>query len=415
MQITAKYYLCTVGAILLAMLSVQACSSSDGAAIVPQLEVGAQPWPTGAALTATTATPTTLNLSWPVPAIDPDTTMLSYEVAVDGRVKATVPATQSGLQLTDLAPATTYAVTVRARDAKGQISTPLTASLRTAAATMAIVEYRTLIHNGLTRKYRLDIPASYTGDSSARLVIGLHGGGGTPDGFANYTRLPAAAGTHGWVVAYPEGTAGPYGLRTWNAGGCCGDSVTTGIDDVGFLAALRAEVNARFHLTTTALTGHSNGAIMAYRFACERASDVEGIGVYAGTLFVSPCVPSRPVSLLHIHGLADTNVPLAGGLGSGIAGVTFPPVQAGIDAFRLANGCAESPVTTSVNGVVTYTSVWTCAPNSSVRLITIDDANHEWAGGLDTPLAGTPTIKVNATTEIATFINSLVKPPPPGG
>jgi len=360
------------------------------------------------------STPTTLTLSWPAAVADPGTTVTSYEVAVDGVVRATVPAAQTSVQLTVLAPATTYGIAVRAKDGNGMVGVSLTRSLRTADATAAIVEQRTLLHNGVNRTYRLDIPAGYTGDTSTRLVIGLHGGGGTPNGFAYYTQLPAAAATHGWVVAYPEGTAGPSGLRTWNGGGCCGDSVATQVDDVGFLSALRSELRARFHLTTTALTGHSNGAIMAYRFACERAGEVEGIGVYAGTLFKSPCTPSRPVSLLHIHGLLDTNLPFSGGMGSGISGVAFPPVMPGIDVFRAVNGCAEPPVTTSANGVVTATSVWTCAPNTSVRLMTIDDANHEWAGGLDTPLAGTPSTKLNATAEIATFINALVAPPPPG-
>lgn len=362
-------------------------------------------WPTDGVLTVSAASPTSLTVAWPVPKVDSDTTVASYEVRVDDVVRATVPAAQQSVVLADLAPATSYAVAVRALDGKGQWSAPLTASARTAAASAAITEPRTISVAGVARRYRLDIPAGYSGDAGARLVVALHGGGGTPDGFATYTRLPQAAATHGFLVAYPEGTAGPAGLRTWNGGGCCGAAQTGNVDDVAFLAALRAELVARFHVPATALVGHSNGAIMAYRFACDRPTEVDGIGVYAGTLFSSPCAPVQPVSVLHVHGLADPNLPFGGGKGSGLSGATFPPVMDGIETFRVANGCGSSPAVASVDGVVTTT--WSCAPGAQLRLVTIDDATHEWAGGVDTPLAGTPSTKVDATAAIAGFVDGL--------
>jgi polyhydroxybutyrate depolymerase len=353
-------------------------------------------WPAEVAVTATAVTATSIELSWPAAAVDTDTVVASYEVTVDGVVAATTPGTTRTASLTDLAPDTAYTVTVRALDAKSQWSDP------TPAATTAIVEHRTLVHDGLTRSYRLDIPAGYNGDAGAPLVVALHGGGGTPDGFASYTRLPAAAASHGFIVAYPEGTAGAAGLRAWNAGGCCGTAQSSQVDDVGFIAALRTQVTARLRVNSTTLTGHSNGAILAYRFACERAAEVDGIAIYAGTLFVNPCAPSQPVSLLHIHGLADTNLPFAGGKGTGLSGVTFPPVLDGIETIRTADGCAGSPGTTTVDGVATTT--WACPAGTSVQLVTIDDATHEWAGGVDTPLAGTPSTKLDATAVIAAFV-----------
>ena len=45
--------------------------------------------------------------------------------------------------------------------------------------------------------------------------------------------------------------------------------------------------------------------MMSYRLACDAADVFAGVAPVAGTLFTT-CRPSRPVSLLHIHGLADS-------------------------------------------------------------------------------------------------------------
>ncbi len=363
-------------------------------------------WQAADAVTVAASSPTTLDLSWPQPVVDADATVDSFEVSLDGAVRATLPGTQTTVHIVDLAPATTYRVTIRARDSKGQWSSPgLEGQATTAAATAAITERRTITWGGLTRTYRLDIPAGYTGAQGARLLVGLHGGLSSGDGFATYTRWPAAGAAHGYLVAYPDGVAGPQGFRTWNGGGCCGYAQASNIDDVGFVTALIGELRGRFSVPKVALTGHSNGAILAYRIACDRADAIDGVGIWAGTMFVSPCALSRPVSLLHLHGLADTNLPFAGGTGSGVSGATFPPAMNGIERVRQADGCGTAPATDTVNGVAT--STWSCPVGVSLRLITVDDANHEWAGGINTALAGTPSTKLDATAAIASFVDGL--------
>ena len=64
--------------------------------------------------------------------------------------------------------------------------------------------------------------------------------------------------------------------------------------------------------------GHSNGAAMAYRLACEASDLFAGVIAFAG---VPPpadsavgCAPSRPLRVLHIHATQDFTVPYAGAL-----------------------------------------------------------------------------------------------------
>ena len=60
---------------------------------------------------------------------------------------------------------------------------------------------------------------------------------------------------------------------------------------------------------------HVRQRLHANRLACERADLVAAVAPVAGTHWASgvPCNPSRPVSVLQIHGTADPVVPFDGG------------------------------------------------------------------------------------------------------
>jgi polyhydroxybutyrate depolymerase len=360
-------------------------------------------WTSSTKLTVSNVTATSLDVSWPVPILDGDTTVTEYAVLIDGVTRTVLPGSTRSVHLGDLAPSTAYSVEVRATDGKNQVSIPgLKGAATTSANSAVITERRTITVGTLTRSYRLDIPAGYKGSVGARLVLGIHGGGGSPDNFATTTGLPAAAAASGWVVAYPEGTKGSAGFTAWNAGGCCGGASGNKVDDVGFIDALIRQLQGRFAATKTVLIGHSNGAMLSYRMACERAGLIDGFASVAGDLFFSPCTPARPVPLLEIHGLADTNVPFNGGPGST---ATYPPVMDGINLFRTNNGCGATPATSTSNGVVTAT--YSCTTARGLRLITIDDAQHAWPGGLNTGVGGTPSTKLDATATVRAWADSL--------
>src|SRR2546423_6613422 len=58
------------------------------------------------------------------------------------------------------------------------------------------------------------------------------------------------------------------------------------------------------------IVGHSLGAHMAHRMACDAAGDVVAIMSLAGQVSKVPadCVPARAVSVLQIHGTADGSI-----------------------------------------------------------------------------------------------------------
>ncbi|MGB1697086.1 MAG: alpha/beta hydrolase family esterase [Thermoplasmatota archaeon] len=156
------------------------------------------------------------------------------------------------------------------------------------------------------------------GDGPFPLLIALHGGLGTPRSMMDKSQFDTWADQEGFIVVYPEGMD-----RTWNAGHCCGKARDQNRDDVAFLEAVIDKVRSEHEISRIGVTGHSNGAMMAYRFAAER-SEVDFVAVVAGAIggqknaFADPYeipAPGRPVEVVIIHARDDPNVPYNGGSG----------------------------------------------------------------------------------------------------
>ncbi len=231
----------------------------------------------------------------------------------------------------------------------------------------------TLTSGGRTRTYRVYRPASLSAGSPAPLVVFLHGGFGDGAQAEGAYGWDAAADAGRFVVVYPDGIS-----KAWNGGTCCGVPQQQGIDDVGFIRDLVATVEAALPIDPVRVfaTGISNGGIMAYRLACE--TDLFAtIGPDSATQLV-PCSGASPTSVIAIHGLADTRVPFAGGMGSGVGHVDGPAVSTVIDGWRATDGCGDPASTTA--GVVT-TTVASCPRGRAVELITVAGAGHQWPGG----------------------------------
>ena len=114
----------------------------------------------------------------------------------------------------------------------------------------------TMIHDGLTRTYRLYIPPGYNPDTLYPMVINMHGLGSNAFEEEVYTAFDSIADTAGIIVVYPNGIGG-----TWNI------SSTTGTDDVGFLSALIDTVGSQYSIDLNRVfaTGMSMGGFMSYR------------------------------------------------------------------------------------------------------------------------------------------------------
>jgi len=294
-------------------------------------------------------------------------------------------------------------------------TTTATVETKPAGDPEGTVTHHSLTIDGHERTYRLYVPRA-TPDGPMPLFIGLHGGTGWADQLARTDHIEGLAESNGFVVVHPDGVkvaGGPCGV--WNGGMCCGVAARDEIDDVAFVDALIDEISADQEIDPhrTFAYGHSNGGIMSYRLACELGDRIVGIGVVAGTLGIETCDPAQPVSLLHVHGTADENLPIAGGVGPrSIAGVDFPPPTDGFATLADQDGCPDAEEIADPGSDVTVTRRQPCDGGTAATFVTIEGASHAWPGGTPraTPPSGAGYAGYDATAEIVAFLLDHPRP-----
>jgi len=252
----------------------------------------------------------------------------------------------------------------------------------------------------LTRSFIVYRPAVLP--AAAPLVVMLHGGFGTASGAEAAYHWDAQANTGHFVVAYPDGY-----YRAWNTGGgCCGIPAKLHVNDIAFITAMVAAIERAVPINADRVyaTGISNGGIMAYTLACH-TTIFAAIGPVAATE-LGTCRHPAPVSVIHIHGTADTNIPYNGGPGTGVAHIDGPPVPAVNARWRAIDRCG--PAVKATAGTVT-TSIANCTASKTAELITIAGAGHQWPGATPDPITqrllhlDPPSRALNATRVIWQF------------
>ncbi len=184
------------------------------------------------------------------------------------------------------------------------------------------------------------MPANYDAAVPAPLLIVLHGYGSFGAETADYLGLDPFAEANGFLTAYPEGTPDPGGLTALECDPA-DDTAASGVDDAAYLSGLVAEVadTANVDPDRVFAMGHSNGAFMAYRMACDHADVFAAAVSLAGATLESAdeCQAADPIAVLEIHGDRDDVVLYGGGtLGTGNA---YPSVADTASLWRDANGC----------------------------------------------------------------------------
>lgn len=286
---------------------------------------------------------------------------------------------------------------------------------------------------GATRTYLVHLPPRVRERGPLPVVLAFHGGGGNASGFKAYAGLDAVADREGFVVVYPDGS-GRLGRRllTWNAGSCCGYAHDKNADDVGFSLALLRELARELPLDLTRVyaTGHSNGAMMAYRLAVEAPERIAAIAPVAGMMVSDRFPPARPVPVLHVHSVDDPRALYAGGLGPPFpftnARVTHRAVEPELARWVAHDGCPAAPreaerrAAPARAGGVPHAAalfVWgPCADGAEVRLWKLTGAGHGWPGSrsqLSEKLMGPDTTVIDAATEVWRFVSRFHRPTAP--
>ncbi|HNB72776.1 MAG TPA: PHB depolymerase family esterase [Acidobacteriota bacterium] len=259
---------------------------------------------------------------------------------------------------------------------------------------------------GSERSYRLHLPPRLSNQKAVPLVVVLHGGGGNAKNIENVTAFSKKADQEGFIVVYPNGYSGDGALQTWNAWTCCGRAQTQNSNDVGFIRELVKRLKDRYNIDPNRVfaTGHSNGAMMAYRLGCEMADTFAAIGPVAGPLNSTNTLPSQPLSLIVIHGTGDGAAPYNGGTGRATGDFVFNPASLGVKTWVNLTGCNPTPQTQQTGKVIheTYTGG---RNQTEVEFFTIVDGPHPWpdAQGFTTE---PPSRDLNATDVVWGFFAS---------
>jgi polyhydroxybutyrate depolymerase len=275
-------------------------------------------------------------------------------------------------------------------------------------------------HKGLSRMYRVHLPASYKPSIAVPLLFALHGGGGNMDYQADDTKygLISKSEQEGFAVVFPNGYSKLPGgkLATWNAGNCCAAARDEQVDDVGFIREVLTRVSQQVSVDYKRIyaTGMSNGAMMAYRLACEMSEVFSGIAAVAGTDNTRSCAPEMPVSVLHIHAKNDSHVLFNGGAGPDSVRASqvtdFVSVANTIVKWTKQNACALSPKRT-LESPAAFCQVYApCAGGSEVQLCVTETGGHSWPGGEKLRGNEPPSQAISAVDVMWDFFKRI-KPP----
>ena len=185
-------------------------------------------------------------------------------------------------------------------------------------------------------------PLDYVPGTPIPVVIVLHGYNSQSKAINRYFGISRRVNMDHFAVILPEGSKNPGGARFWNATDYCCDFWDYDPDDAGYLNSLYEEAAEYVTPDGVYLIGHSNGAFMAYRMACDSMPGLKGIVALAGTEFDdrTRCDGATPTPVLHLHGTSDGTIWYGGGFRRSAAGdVHYPGASHTVQRWAERAGC----------------------------------------------------------------------------
>ena len=194
------------------------------------------------------------------------------------------------------------------------------------------------------RPATLTMPGGHVYNQPLPLVVALHGYSSSGSFNAWWMSLYDSVHENEHLLLTPDGSMDIVGMRYWNATDACCNLFDTEVDDVAFLEGLinQAVQNYGADPEGVVLIGHSNGAFMSHRMACDRGSIIESIVSLNGATwddFPNNCPDTGRPNILHVHGTVDSVIQYGGG---SMFGGTYPSAPQSTAFWADRSGCDAS-------------------------------------------------------------------------
>jgi polyhydroxybutyrate depolymerase len=196
----------------------------------------------------------------------------------------------------------------------------------------------------------LRVPAKARGHR-APLILALHFASGTGAQMEQATRYTPEAARSGFAVAYPTASENNF----WSIDGDL-DKLAQTLDAVERVACIdRSRVY---------VSGISNGGFMATVLACRMAGRIAAAALFApGVNGIGGCSPSRPISVLEVHGTSDPIVP-------------YRDIPAFVAGWARRDGCSSRSTQQRASGTVTIFRWPGCRGGAQVQHLRLTKGKH---------------------------------------
>jgi polyhydroxybutyrate depolymerase len=285
-----------------------------------------------------------------------------------------------------------------------------------------------MIHKNLRRTFKVHIPPSTGDKAKLPLMLALHGRGATGESMILITKkgFNELADSEGFIVVYPDAVE-----LNWNDGRSDEEAKDRAhrenIDDVGFISALMDLMINDYNADPgrVYITGISNGAIMAYRVACELSAKIAAIAPVDGNMpymLIKKCHQTSPVSVLAINNVNDPVVPFEGGVIYSHFRKKLGKVLSTEDSLTFwvkRNNCLPDPDVNELDdrdpsdGTRVYVKHYTGgSEDTEVILYAVEGGGHTWPGGfqyLPVRIIGRTSREINANEIIWFFFKKHSK------
>lgn len=258
----------------------------------------------------------------------------------------------------------------------------------------------TLVHDNVTRNYRLRLPKNFSPAEKLPLVFNFHGFTSNATQQELYSNMNPVADTARFAVCYPNGIN-----AAWNVGWSFGSTA----DDVGFTEAMIEKFVAEYGFDRDKIyaCGMSNGGFFSYHLACNLSDKIAAIASVTGSMVpasLDACRPGRSVPVLEIHGTADDVVQYNGSPNISI------PIDTVMAFWSRNNRCSPEvtvetipDINTTDQSTVEKRTYEDCNQAHEVVLYKIFGGGHTWPGAPVT--IGVTNKDIHASTEIWHFFN----------